>query len=125
HPRHHRRAPAIGFAPGAQKRPLMSSPTILIVEDNPVTRKMLRVALESECYRVLEAGDGQTALDLMAQYRPELVLQDLLLRDLDGFELVQRLRALPGSAGIPIIAISGLLSRPEAGARSAGPGPGG
>ena len=77
----------------------MTSPIILIVEDNPVTRKMVRAVLESERYTVLEAGDGQTALDLMARYRPDLVIQDLVLPDIDGFELVQRLRALPGRRG--------------------------
>jgi CheY-like chemotaxis protein/anti-sigma regulatory factor (Ser/Thr protein kinase) len=89
---------------------MMSSPTILIVEGNPVTRKMVRVALESERYTVLEAGDGQTALDLMVQYCPDLVLQDLVLPDIDGFELVQRLRSLPEAAETPILAVSGLLS---------------
>jgi PAS domain S-box-containing protein len=84
--------------------------TILVIEDNPITRKMFRVALDSEGYTVLEATDGHTALDLMALGAPNLILQDLLLPDLDGFELVRRLRALPGGADIPILAISGLLS---------------
>jgi PAS domain S-box-containing protein len=87
--------------------------TILVVEDNPITRKMLRVALAAEGYRVLEASDGQTALALMAAHAPDLVLQDLLLPDMDGFGLVEQLRAVPGGAAVPILAISGYLTQVE------------
>jgi PAS domain S-box-containing protein len=89
-------------------------PTILIVEDNDITRKMVRVALATEGYRVLEAGSGATAVAEMTATRVDLVLQDLVLPDMDGFELVTRLRALPGGAEVPIIAFSGFLSRSEA-----------
>ena len=58
-------------------------PSILIVEDNPVTRKMVRVTLQSEGYTVFEAGDGQSALELMAAHPPDMVLQDLLLPDIE------------------------------------------
>ena len=91
----------------------MQSSSILVVEDNPITRKMLRVALESENYTVLEAGDGRTAIKLMAKHLPELVLQDLLLPDMDGFDLIQRLRALPEGMTTPILALSGFLSKLE------------
>jgi signal transduction histidine kinase/CheY-like chemotaxis protein len=88
----------------------MTAPTILIVEDNPITRKMVRVALASEGFRVLEAGDGRTALDLMAREPPDLVIQDLLLPDMDGFELVRHFRAMPAAAEVPILAFSGYLA---------------
>lgn len=91
----------------------MSQPTILVVEDNATTRKEVRVALTAEGYAVLEAPDGRTALELMARAAPDLVLQDLLLPDMDGFDLVGQLRALPGSADLPIIALSGFLSGVE------------
>src|SRR5712692_4330268 len=96
----------------------MSSPTILIIEDNPITRKMVRVTLQSEGYTVFEAGDGQSALELIAAHPPDMVLQDLLLPDIDGFDLFQRLRALPEGAEIPILAFSGFLPGMEQ-ARSA------
>jgi PAS domain S-box-containing protein len=86
--------------------------TILVVEDNPITRKMVRVALEAEGYSVLEAGDGRTAIEQMSR-APQVVLQDLLLPDMDGFELLQRLRAAPGGAEVPILAFSGFLSKIE------------
>ena len=77
----------------------MSALTILVVEDNPITRRMMRIALESEGYEVLEAGDGRAALELAAERRPDLVLQDYVLPDMDGLRLLE--------AGM-----SGYLSKP-------------
>ena len=88
-------------------------PTILVVEDNPITRKMFRVALQGAGYDVEEAGDGHEALEV-ARHRPlALVLQDLRLPDMSGFELAERLQALPYAAEAPIIAVSGMLSVAE------------
>jgi diguanylate cyclase (GGDEF)-like protein/PAS domain S-box-containing protein len=87
--------------------------TILVVDDNAIMRKMVRLALESEGYRVLEAATGHAGLQVTEAERPDLILQDLLLPDIDGFELVQRLRALPHAADIPILAFSGFLSKIE------------
>ena len=86
--------------------------TILVVEDNAIASTLVRITLEKEGYQVIEVRDGQTALELMAR-RPDLVLQDLVLPDLDGFELVRRLHELPGCAEIPVIAFSGFLSKKE------------
>jgi CheY-like chemotaxis protein len=84
-------------------------PIILIVEDNPITRKLLRVTLESARYVVVEAADGRTALAAAEAKMPALVVQDLVLPDIDGFELAVQLRALPnGGAALPIVALSGL-----------------
>jgi PAS domain S-box-containing protein len=83
--------------------------TILLVEDNPITRKMVWFALHSAGYDVREAPDGRTALNLV-EPPPDLVLQDLLLPDMDGFELVQQLRSRPGMEAVPILAVSGFLS---------------
>jgi PAS domain S-box-containing protein len=89
-------------------------PSILVVEDNPTTRKMLRLVLVTEGYAVIEAADARAALAAAGQTLPDLVLQDLILPDMDGLELLRRLRALPGGAGLPILALSGFLSRLEA-----------
>jgi PAS domain S-box-containing protein len=93
----------------------MTTPTatVLVIEDNPITRKMIRVALASEGYKVVEAADGQAALEQAACHSPDLVLQDLILPDVDGLELVQQLRTLAALATVPILAISGLLSKIE------------
>jgi PAS domain S-box-containing protein len=86
--------------------------TILVVEDNPTTRKMLRVALQVEGYTVLEAADARTALAEFAQ-GPDLVIQDLILPDMDGLELVRQLRAAEGGQEVPILALSGFVGRLE------------
>src|SRR6267378_8018124 len=88
-------------------------PFILVVEDNPTTRKMLRLALVTEGYSVVEAADARTALAAAETTLPDLVLQDLILPDMDGLELLHRLRALPGGTELPILALTGFLSRLE------------
>jgi CheY-like chemotaxis protein len=87
--------------------------TILVVEDNPITRKLVKVALEIEGCRVLEAPDGRTALELVESHQPALAILDLLLPDIDGIELCRRLRATPAGREMPIFACSGLQSKLE------------
>jgi PAS domain S-box-containing protein len=90
----------------------MTTPaTILIVEDNPASLRMLRAILESEGYIVVEAVDGATALAAAERQLPDLVVQDLNLPDMDGFELLQRLRSVVGGVELPILALSGYLGR--------------
>jgi CheY-like chemotaxis protein len=91
------------------ERPL----TILLVEDNPITRKMFRVTLETAGYAVREASDGREALELAGGDPPALIVQDVRLPGMSGFDLAERLHALPQCAEIPIIAMSGLLTRDE------------
>ncbi|MBI3724966.1 response regulator [bacterium] len=93
----------------------MARPTVLVVEDNPVTMKLVSVTLTGAGYDVVSAPDGDTALDVMAKGAPDLVLQDILLPDRDGMALVAELRKLPGGAELPIIAYSGFLSKSEEG----------
>jgi PAS domain S-box-containing protein len=88
-------------------------PSILVVEDNPAARKMLRLALVTEGYVVVEAVDARAALAAAESTLPDLILQDLILPDMDGLELLRRLRALPGGTELPILALSGFLSRLE------------
>jgi two-component system, cell cycle sensor histidine kinase and response regulator CckA len=89
----------------------VNPPTILVVEDNPITRKMMRFALESEKYTVLEAQNGETALHLARGHRLDLVLQDFVLPDMDGLQLITALRALPGGSTTPVLVITGLVSQ--------------
>jgi len=84
---------------------------ILVVEDNPTTRKMFRVALESAGHCVLEAPDATTALRLVRENKPELIIQDLILPDMDGMELARSLREQLGDRRVPILCVSGFLSR--------------
>jgi diguanylate cyclase (GGDEF)-like protein len=87
---------------------------ILVVEDNPVSRKVVRVALETDGYRVVEAPDGKTAITMMVEENPDLVLQDLLLPDFNGFDLVSELRALRKDEKVPILALTGLIEKTDA-----------
>jgi DNA-binding response OmpR family regulator/nitrogen-specific signal transduction histidine kinase len=89
---------------------MSGSPYVLLVEDNPITRKLVRFALEHEHLELAEATDGATALAMAQERRPDLILQDLLLPDMDGFELAASLRRIPSVRDVPILAFSGLLS---------------
>jgi len=83
---------------------------ILVVDDNSATRRMVKNALVRNGHQVLEAPDGRTARELMAKEHPRVVLQDLMLPDADGFELVGQLRQLAG-ADVSILAFSGFVSK--------------
>ena len=91
------------------------SATILVVEDNPVTRKMVRIALATEGYHVLEADTGARAIEYATAHMPDLILQDIVLPDVSGFDLVAQLRRLPGAERVAIIAFTGFLSAVEEG----------
>ncbi|MEO6773726.1 MAG: response regulator [Kofleriaceae bacterium] len=83
---------------------------IMIVDDNSATRRMVRNALVRGGYEVLEAPDGKTARELMKRENPRVVLQDLMLPDTDGFQLVGELRDL-ASSDVSILAFSGFVSK--------------
>src|SRR5580704_6334312 len=87
--------------------------TILVVEDNLITQKMMVVTLRAEAYRVIGAADGRSALAQVAAEEPDLILQDLILPDMDGIELAKRIRELDAGRDVPIIALSGLASKLE------------
>jgi PAS domain S-box-containing protein len=87
--------------------------TVLVVENNAVTRTMLRTTLAAEGYHVRDAKDARTALELMAGAVPDLVLQDLALPDMDGLDLARRLRGMSGASDVPIVALSGMLTRDQ------------
>jgi two-component system, cell cycle response regulator DivK len=80
--------------------------TVLLVEDNPHNRKIFSGMLTHAGFRVLEAADGQTALEQVAAERPELILMDLSIPGIDGWECTRRLKADPKTRAIPIIALT-------------------
>jgi two-component system cell cycle response regulator DivK len=79
--------------------------TILIVEDVELNRDLLVQLLEEE-HRLVLAADGQEALERASQARPHLILMDLSLPRMDGYEVTRRLKADPVLAGVPVIAVS-------------------
>jgi response regulator RpfG family c-di-GMP phosphodiesterase len=85
----------------------MSVPLVLVVEDNQPLRRMVGLTLRGAGYRVVEAGDGQEALEHATNELPAVVLTDLMLPDIDGNQLLGRLRELPNALNLPVIAVSG------------------
>jgi signal transduction histidine kinase len=95
--------------------------TVLVVEDNPVNRKLARNVLRSRGYRVLEADTGEEGIEIARSERPHLILMDLQLPGMDGIEATRRLKADPATREIPVIAISAHAQEAdEARAREAG-----
>lgn len=82
-------------------------PLILIVEDNADQREMYADYLASEGFRVATASDGRGAIEQAADLRPDLVVMDLSLPQLDGWEATRRLKRHPRTKHVPIIACTG------------------
>jgi two-component system KDP operon response regulator KdpE len=79
------------------------APRILVVDDEEQIRRALRVALRANSYEVIEAADGETGLDLAAAERPDLIVLDLALPDLDGVDVCRRVREW---SRVPVIVLS-------------------
>ena len=94
---------------------------ILVVEDQEDNRQILRDLLTTTDYQVVEAENGEAALAAIAKQRPDLILMDIQLPILDGYEATRRIKADPALSSIPIIAVTSYaLSGDEAKARAAG-----
>jgi signal transduction histidine kinase/CheY-like chemotaxis protein len=78
----------------------------LVAEDDEVTRRVLRETLEKEGWAVAEAGDGRAALAAVAARRPDLILLDLLMPEMDGFEFLEELRKEETNRSIPIVVVT-------------------
>ena len=79
---------------------------ILIVEDNELNRDMLRRRLERRGFDVAVAGDGEAAVAAVRERRPDLVLMDMSLPDVDGWEATRRLKADEATRSIPVVALT-------------------
>ena len=94
---------------------------ILLVEDNEMNRDMLSRRLERKGYEVVIAVDGQQAIDLAASVKPDLILMDMSLPIIDGWEATRRLKADALTKPIPIIALTAhAMPEDERKAREAG-----
>jgi signal transduction histidine kinase len=112
-----RRAPVAARETGDVAR----GSTVLVVEDNPVNRKLARNVLRSRGYRVLEADTGEEGIEIARSERPHLILMDLELPGLNGIEATRRLKADPETRGIPVVALSAFAHETdEVRAREAG-----
>ena len=80
--------------------------TILIAEDTEDIRHLVKFMLELKGCQVLEAAHGKEAVELAPQHKPDLILMDLRMPVLDGLEATRRLRQIPETKNIPIVALS-------------------
>jgi CheY-like chemotaxis protein len=83
--------------------------TILVVDDEPVLRAIVREILHEEGYAVIEAADGRVMLEIMTRERPDLVLMDVMMPGVDGREAYQQLRSRPEHRDVPVVMMSAAI----------------
>jgi two-component system cell cycle response regulator DivK len=94
---------------------------VLVVEDTEDNRQIIRDLLSSAGYEIIEATTGGQGVAMAAEHRPDLILMDMQLPVLDGYEATRRIKADPALRDIPVIAVTSYaLSGDEAKAREAG-----
>jgi CheY-like chemotaxis protein len=81
--------------------------TILIVDDDAAVRDMMRIVLNSNGFETLEADDGSTALTLAMEKKPDLIISDVMMDNVNGFMLYEMLRKDSSTRKIPMILITG------------------
>ena len=87
------------------------APRVLVVEDNPVNLELVTELLEQEGCQVLSAQSAEDGLRIAAAERPDLVLMDLQLPGLSGYEATRQLKADPNTAAIPVMALTSFAMR--------------
>jgi len=89
----------------------MASKRILYIEDNSENRLLVRRVLGAEGYQLIEAADGPSGLRVAEEIAPDLILMDINLPDVDGYEVTSRIRAIPHLARVPIVAMTANVMR--------------
>src|SRR3978361_247104 len=97
------------------------SARILVVDDVPANVKLLEARLSAEYFDVLTASNGAEALEICARAECDIILLDVMMPDIDGFEVCRRLKSTPAPHFIPVVMITALDS-PAHRARGAGAG---
>lgn len=87
--------------------------TILYVEDNPENRMLIRRVLEADGFRVLLASNATEALQILQQERPDVMLVDVSMPDVDGYTLTTRVKSMPEFERLPIVALTANVMRGE------------
>lgn len=82
------------------------SRTILVVEDNDRNRRLLKVLLKAKGYDVIEAATGEEAMNCLKSQKPELILMDIQLPNMDGLELIRKIKSEAETRDIPIVAVT-------------------
>lgn len=84
----------------------MAEPTVLIIEDNEQNIYLATFLLKNSGYRVVQARSGEEGLGQSRKTRPDLILLDIQLPEMDGYEVVRRLKSQPATAAIPVVAVT-------------------
>lgn len=86
---------------------------VLVVDDDPMSLELVSELLQQEGYQVLAAASGEVALRLTAAERPDLVLMDIHLPGMTGYEAIRRLKADPATAAMPVLILTASAMRGE------------
>ncbi len=86
---------------------------ILLAEDEPDVQLIARLSLKKAGFTVVTAGNGLEALERVAAERPDVILLDWMMPDMDGYETCRRLKADPATAGIPVIFLTARVQEAE------------
>jgi PAS domain S-box-containing protein len=105
---------ATSDAPVMTLHPTSDQPTVLVVDDNTPMRELIAGLVEQAGYRVAEADSGASALQLARLLQPQLITLDVMLPDLDGFDVIQVLRNDPLTRDVPVLFISATSERERA-----------
>jgi two-component system phosphate regulon response regulator PhoB len=79
---------------------------LLIADDDPGIRRLVRITLESDNYEILEASDGEEALRLAREHKPVLLLLDVMMPRVDGFDICRELKSDPATSSTTIVILS-------------------
>ncbi len=84
---------------------------LLYIEDDPANRILVRRVMEAQGYRVLEAGSGAEGVAIAQAEQPGVILVDINMPDMDGFEVMARLKQTPRTASVPVIAVTAMVMK--------------
>jgi signal transduction histidine kinase/DNA-binding response OmpR family regulator len=106
--------PRVGLAHGTPQPPLVQEgrPTVLVIEDDPAAAELLRVYLDSAGYGVAIAETGAAGLSWAKELRPDAIVLDILLPDIDGWDILQRLKGNLETRATPVLVVSVVDDRP-------------
>ncbi len=85
---------------------MASNPTVLYIEDDPVNMALVRKLLKVEGFSMLEATNGVSGIELARRYKPSLILMDMNMPDVDGYEATTQIKNSPDTAQIPVVAVT-------------------
>ncbi len=103
--------PSVSEAAATAERPIQTSPMVLVVDDSLTVRRVTQRLLTREGYRVVTAKDGLDALERLAEERPAVMLSDIEMPRMDGFDLLRNVRADARLAGLPVVMISSRIAQ--------------